>query len=52
MPDTIYTFNNLGPTDQPIGALVRTWLDPSIQDWRTVPGGTKTFLWNELRKFF
>ncbi|WVZ96415.1 hypothetical protein U9M48_042053 [Paspalum notatum var. saurae] len=65
VPDTIYIVNKLGPTGQPIdppsvtakfsntiGALVRTWLDPSIKDWRPVAGGTKTFIWNELQKVF
>lgn len=30
----------------------RTWMDPSIPDWRQVPNETKEFLWTELKKVF
>ena len=65
VPDLVYIVNKLGPTGQSIDppsvtakfsntirALVRTWLDPSINDWRSVTEGTKTFLWKQVKKVF
>ncbi|KAJ1256041.1 hypothetical protein BS78_K097100 [Paspalum vaginatum] len=60
---TVYTVDVVGLAGDPIeptlvltkfrntvGALVRTWMEPSIFDWRKVPSATKKFLWTELQK--
>jgi len=65
VPSMVFTVDAVGPAGDPIepssvvpkfhntvGALVRTWMEPSISDWRKVTGATKTFLWTELQKVF